>query len=85
MLLLRRAPFLRPDEQNWAQEIMHEIIEIDTMLRASHSADGDVLWWLDSSPMPREFNAAAMAATNLRDRGRQLGERYSAVVRGDLE
>ncbi|MFE5596282.1 hypothetical protein [Streptomyces sp. NPDC056549] len=34
LLLLRRSPFLRPDEQEWAQAFAQHVTEIDTLIRA---------------------------------------------------
>ncbi|MFE6758922.1 hypothetical protein ACFVDQ_35970 [Streptomyces sp. NPDC057684] len=33
LLLLRRSPFLRPDEQEWATAFARHVTEIDTVLR----------------------------------------------------
>jgi hypothetical protein len=87
LLLLRRAPFLRLDEQQWAQSFTHHVIEIDTMVRAS-MRDGnivDVSWWMTSMQQPAEFSITAIAAQELKKLRIQLSDRYAAVVRGDLE
>ncbi len=34
LLLLRRSPFLRPDEQEWAQAFAQHLTEIDALIRA---------------------------------------------------
>ncbi|MFE7705555.1 hypothetical protein ACFU6I_07085 [Streptomyces sp. NPDC057486] len=37
LLLLRNSPFLRPDEQEWAQSFAHHVMEIDTPVRQQYA------------------------------------------------
>ncbi|WP_432166602.1 hypothetical protein [Streptomyces sp. bgisy031] len=86
LLLLRRSPFLRPDEQEWATAFARHVTEIDALLR-SNARDGrpDVSWWLTSAVQPASSHVAAVAAQRLRNLRATLGDRYAAVVRGDSE
>jgi hypothetical protein len=86
LLLLRRAPFLRPDEQEWAQAFAQHVTEIDTLVRAAlHDGRPDEDWWLTSRPQPAASHVAAAAAHQLALLRTKLGDRYAAVVRGDIE
>lgn len=88
LLLLRRSPFLRPDEQEWAQAFAQHVTEIDTLLRAQ-GRDGqgetDREWFETSRVLPPSSNVAAVAAHQLALLRVKLGNRYAAVVRGDSE
>ncbi|WP_129840183.1 hypothetical protein [Streptomyces sp. RFCAC02] len=86
LLLLRRSPFLRPDEQEWAQAFAHHVTVIDTLIRAE--AEGGrpaAQWWITSAQQPASSGIAAVAAQQLRSLRVKLGERYAAVVRGDSD
>lgn len=86
LLLLRRSPFLRPDEQEWAQAFAQHVTEIDTLIRAQGRAgQPDPDWWADSRVQPPSSHVAAVAAHQLARLRIKLGERYAAVVRGDSE
>jgi hypothetical protein len=86
LLLLRRSPFLRPDEQEWAQAFAQHVAEIDTLVRAG-MPDGrlDADWWVTTAVQPASSHVAAVAAHQLGILRAKLGERYAAVVRGDSE
>jgi hypothetical protein len=88
LLLLRRSPFLRPDEQEWAQAFAQHVTEIDTLLRAQ-GRDGhgetDREWFATSRVQPPSSNVAAVAAHQLALLRVKLANRYAAVVRGDSE
>jgi hypothetical protein len=86
LLLLRRSPFLRPDEQEWAQAFAQHVAEIDTLVRAGlgdSTPDDD--WWETTGPVPPSSHVAATAAHQLGLLRLKLGGRYAAVVRGDSE
>jgi hypothetical protein len=85
LLLLRRSPFLRPEEQEWAQAFAQHIVEIDTLIRAAQNGHADRNWWLDSRAQPDSAHVAATVAHQLSIVRAKLGERYAAVVRGDTE
>ncbi|SCK35241.1 hypothetical protein H181DRAFT_02899 [Streptomyces sp. WMMB 714] len=86
LLLLRRSPFLRPDEQEWAQAFAQHVTEIDTLIRAQ-ALDGqpDPEWWHTTAQGPRSMGVLATAAGELQLLRRKLGKRYAAVVRGDSD
>ncbi|MEU0952570.1 hypothetical protein ABZ353_09520 [Streptomyces niveus] len=88
LLLLQRSPFLRPDEQEWAQAFAQHAAEIDTLLRAEMH-DGrrrpDAEWWRSSQVQPALSHITASAAHQLVQQRAKLGDRYAAVVRGDNE
>jgi len=86
LLVLRRSPFLRPDEQEWAQAFAQHLAEIDTLVRTDMSnGQPDTEWWDTSMRLPASSHIAAMAAHQLGILRVKLGERYAAVVRGDSE
>ncbi|MFL4909986.1 hypothetical protein ACJ6WF_44440 [Streptomyces sp. MMS24-I2-30] len=86
LLLLRRSPFLRPDEQEWAQAFAQHVTEIDTLIRAQLSGGRvDTDWWETTSLQPASSHVAAVAAGQLQVLRTKLGDRYAAVVRGDSE
>ena len=86
LLLLRRSPFLRPDEQEWAQALAQHVTEIDTLFRAQEQGGhADPEWWATSMAQPPSFHIAAAAAQQLTFLRTKLGDRYAAVVRGDSE
>ncbi|MEW1753944.1 hypothetical protein ACIQU1_32240 [Streptomyces angustmyceticus] len=85
LLLLRSSPFLRPDEQEWAQAFAQRVVEIDALVRAGvldHRPDDD-LWWETTAPLPPAAHVAGRAAYELMELRGKLGERYAAVLRGD--
>lgn len=86
LLLLRRSPFLRPDEQEWAQAFAQHVAEIDTLIRAE-IRDGrpDAEWFARTERQPAASHVAASAAHQLVDLRTRLGDRYAAVTRGDSE
>ncbi|MFJ7496838.1 hypothetical protein ACIQZB_37955 [Streptomyces sp. NPDC097727] len=89
LLLLRRSPFLRPDEQEWAQAFAQHVTEIDTLIRAQ-GRDGqpdepDPEWWATTREQPPSSSVAAVAACQLALLRVKLGNRYAAVVRGDSD
>ncbi|MFJ9867669.1 hypothetical protein [Streptomyces sp. NPDC101165] len=84
LLLLRRSPFLRPDEQEWAQAFAQHVAEIDTLVRAGlQDSTPDDDWWATTRPIPPSSHVAARAAHELGLLRTKLGGRYAAVVRGD--
>lgn len=86
LLLLRRSPFLRPDEQEWAQAFAHHVAEIDTLVRAEEAVGQlDMDWWETTAALPASTHAAAVAAHRLSLLRAKFGDRYAAVVRGDSE
>ncbi|WP_329579119.1 hypothetical protein [Streptomyces sp. NBC_01361] len=86
LLLLRRSPFLRPDEQEWATAFARHVTEIDTVLRTQMEAGRpDASWWITSAIQPASSHVASVAAQQLRNLRTTLGDRYAAVVRGDSE
>ncbi|WP_406486574.1 hypothetical protein [Streptomyces sp. NBC_01563] len=86
LLLLRRSPFLRPDEQEWAQAFAQHVAEIDTLIRAEMRAGrSDADWFERTEVQPAASHVAASAARQLMQLRTKLGERYAAVVRGGSE
>lgn len=87
LLLLRRSPFLRPDEQEWAQAFAQHVAEVDTLVRAEMMANGHLGedWWVTSRKQPESSRVAAKVAHQLSIARNKLGERYAAVLRGDSE
>ncbi|MEU2956240.1 hypothetical protein [Streptomyces xanthochromogenes] len=85
LLLLRRSPFLRPEEQEWAQAFAQHVIEIDTLIRAAQDDHPDQAWWDNSRALPASTHVAAAAAHQLSILRTKLSKRYAAVVRGDSE
>jgi hypothetical protein len=89
LLLLRRSPFLRPDEQEWAQAFAQHVTEIDTLLRAQgrdgHPGETDREWFATSRVQPPSSHVVAAAAHHLAILRVKLANRYAAVVRGDSE
>ncbi|MFF2045067.1 hypothetical protein ACFVVX_32100 [Kitasatospora sp. NPDC058170] len=89
LLLLRRSPFLRPDEQEWAQAFAQHVTEIDTLIRAQrragHLEEPRPDWWATSQVQPPSSHIAAVAAHQLSLLRVKLGDRYAAVMRGDSE
>ncbi|MFF8983847.1 hypothetical protein ACF08E_10720 [Streptomyces globisporus] len=87
LLLLRRAPFLQPDEQEWAQAFAQHVTEIDTLIRAQgHDEQPEENeWWETSGAQPPSSHVAALAAHELVLLRSKLASRYAAVVRGDCE
>ncbi|MFD9568961.1 hypothetical protein ACFWBI_03855 [Streptomyces sp. NPDC059982] len=84
LLLLRRSPFLRPDEQEWAQAFAQHVAEIDTLIRAEGlGGENEPDWWRTTGPLPPSAHVAAVAADQLARLRVKLGNRYAAVVRGD--
>ncbi|WP_412796136.1 hypothetical protein [Streptomyces sp. MS19] len=73
LLPLRRSPFLRADEQEWAPTFARHVAEIDTLVRAE-LADGrpGEEWWATTGAQ-----LARLRVT--------LGGRYAAVVRGEID
>ncbi|MEU8999118.1 hypothetical protein AB0C95_30570 [Streptomyces caniferus] len=87
LLLLRSSPFLRPDEQDWAQAFAQRVVEIDALVRAGVLNDrpDDDLWWETTERVPPAAHVAGRAACELRELRAKLGDRYAAVMRGDHE
>ncbi|MDU8996420.1 hypothetical protein [Streptomyces mirabilis] len=85
LLLLRRSPFLRSDEQEWAQAFTQCLTEIDALLRAGVNEDRPTGWWVRSIELPPGTHVASTAAYQLRTLRRKLGERYAAVTKGEHE
>ncbi|MFD7458951.1 MULTISPECIES: hypothetical protein [unclassified Streptomyces] len=87
LLLLRRSPFLRSDEQEWAQAFAQRLTEIDALLRAglNEGRPTDSEWWATSRELPPATHVASTAAYQLRTLRDKLGERYAAVMQGEHE
>ncbi|MET8220672.1 hypothetical protein [Streptomyces hirsutus] len=86
LLLLRRSPFLRPDEQEWAQAFAQHVAEIDTLLRAEmRGGRPDADWFASTAQQPAASHVTASAAHELMKLRAKLGDRYAAVVRGSSE
>ncbi|CAM5364479.1 hypothetical protein STENM36S_08687 [Streptomyces tendae] len=89
LLLLRRSPFLRPDEQEWAQAFAQHVTEIDALIRAEahdgQSGESDAEWFVTTARQPPSSHVAAVAAHRLSELRQKLGQRYAAIVRGDSE
>lgn len=84
LLLLRRSPFLRPDEQEWARAFAQHVTQIDTLVRSGvlRSSPSEEEWWETTADMPAAGSLLLSAAGRLRELRREFGERYAAVVRG---
>ncbi|MEU0634515.1 hypothetical protein [Streptomyces sp. NPDC005989] len=86
LLLLRRSPFLRSDEQEWAQAFAQHVAEIDTLIRAEmRTGRSDADWFERTEVQPAASHVTASAAHQLMQLRTKLGERYAAVVRGGSE
>lgn len=92
LLILRYSPFLIAEEQELVQRFMYRLIEINTMLRvgpqsgalddASAMRRGDSGWWDSTLEQPPQASIVAHAANDLQRLRKELGSRYSALVRG---
>lgn len=85
LLILRKSPFLMADEQEMAQQFTYRLVELNTLFRAEPRVSEDSMLWLTSRNLSASESMTAEAAADLESLRQKLAERYSAVVRGELD
>ncbi len=85
LLILRRSPFLLPEELEMAQQFTQLLTEVNILFRAEPRQSEDSILWETSRKVSAGETMAAQAASDLESLREKLADRYGAVVGGDIQ